>query len=231
MTPDGDSSSLSSSMTDLMTSLAVIFILLLVASLNNISQQQKNLVGKLQLTLDEVLKDFKKVGVEVKTDPHDPLVLLVIVPEHLFNFAFDKADIPPQGIEFLQQFTPRLMAQVCSPTLRDKIASVVVEGHADTRGSDKANLDRSQQRASAVVIESLQILEGPAETSKAGNGLPGCFKSLVSASGRGDADPILDASGRPDPDRSRRVIFKIRIRSIEQELTEVVDGPPERTTP
>ena len=148
MSSQGESSGLGSSLTDLMTSLAVIFVLLLVASLNNISQQQREIVGRLQLTLDEVLKDFRKIGVEVKTDPRDPLVLLVIIPEHLFSFEFDKSDIPPAGITFLGEFTPKLVAQVCSDNLKDKIASMIVEGHADNRGTDKANLDRSQQRAS-----------------------------------------------------------------------------------
>src|SRR5713226_3246704 len=42
-----------------------------------------------------------------------------------------------------------------------------------------------------------------------------CFLNLLSASGRGSSDPILK-DGKEDPDRSRRVIFKIRVRSFEQ---------------
>lgn len=218
MSANGESSGLSSSLTDLMTSLAVIFVLLLVASLNNISQQQKDLVGRVQLTLDEVLKEFKKKGVEVKTDPRDPLVLLVIIPEHLFNFEFDKADIQPQGIEFLQDFTPKLAGQVCSDNLREKISSIIVEGHADKRGTDKANLEISLRRASAVATDSLDVLKRAPEAGAEKADLAGCLRALVSASGRGSEDPVLGSDGKPDADKSRRVIFKIRIRSLEQEL-------------
>ncbi len=228
MSASGESSSLASSLTDLMTSLAVIFVLLLVASLNNIRQEQESAVSSLHVILEEVLKGFRKAGVEVQRDERDPLVLLVIVPEHLFRFEFDKADIPPQGIVFLQEFTPKLVGQVCKENLRDKIASMIVEGHADNRGSDKANIDRSLQRASAVFIESLQILEHGPETKATDSNLSDCFRGLVSASGRGNAEPILDTKGRPDPDRSRRVIFKIRVRSLEQELTKILGNP---TTP
>lgn len=228
MSSSGDSS-LSSSLTDLMTSLAVIFILLLVATLNNIRQEQESAVNSLQVILDDVLADFRKVGVEVQRDAKDPLVLLVIVPEDLFRFAFDKADIPPQGSLFLQQFAPKLVGQVCREKLKEKIASVIVEGHADYRGSYKANLDRSQQRASAVVVESAEILKQVKH--QAGADLSECFAGFVSASGRGDAEPVLNGEGKPDADRSRRVIFKIRVRSLEQELTKVFTGGSPTTAP
>jgi outer membrane protein OmpA-like peptidoglycan-associated protein len=218
---DAGSSNLASSLTDLMTSLAVIFVLLLAASLNNIRQEQESTVTSLRIILEKVLADFKKVGVEVHRDERDPLVLLVIVPENLFRFAFANADIPPGGLEFLKEFSPRLVEKVCSEELRDKIASIIVEGHADDRGSDKGNLDWSQQRSSAVVMESLLVIK-QAEATGVGMGLSDCFKHMVSASGRGNAEPILDSEGHPDPDRSRRVIFKIRVRSFEQELTQVV---------
>jgi len=203
-----------------MTSLAVIFVLLFVASLNNRHQEQENTVSQLSETLEEVLESFRQRGVEVQRDKNDPLVLLVIVPERLFNFAFDKADIPPQGADFLQGFMPRLVGEVCKKNLKDRIASIIVEGHADSRGADRANLDRSQQRASAVANESREVLR---QTKPLGTGetLSECFKELVSAAGRGSADPVLDSAGMPDPDRSRRVIFKIRVRSDERELTQV----------
>jgi outer membrane protein OmpA-like peptidoglycan-associated protein len=208
-----------------MTSLAVIFVLLLVASLNNIGRGGDT-VKDLQKLLMTLLKEFQPAGVDVKVDPKDPLTLLVIVPEDLFRFEFDKADIPDVGNRLLEKFAPKLVEGVCDPKLKDKIASIVVEGHSDYRGTDKANLDISQQRASAVVIRSLDMLR-----LKGDQNLSVCFKDLVSASGRGDAEPVLDANNRPDPNRSRRVIFKIRARSVEQELTKIVGGSAAQISP
>src|ERR1700754_589578 len=107
MANENTESGLSSSMTDLMTSLAVIFILLLVASLNN-SQQEgettRNLIlAKLKEKMEIELADYKDQGFEVKNDPKDPLSLIVIVPEGLLNFQSGKSDVPEKGIEFLNK--------------------------------------------------------------------------------------------------------------------------------
>ena len=63
-------SGLSSSMTDLMTSLAVIFILLLVATMNNkqqeVRQSRENILAKLRETLNQELVEYK--GLELKDD-------------------------------------------------------------------------------------------------------------------------------------------------------------------
>ena len=68
-------SGLSNSFTDLMTSLAVIFILLLCASLYNAqSEGQASRISVLE-ELQIELKDFVKSGVEVQFDRKIPLVL------------------------------------------------------------------------------------------------------------------------------------------------------------
>src|SRR5579862_1265833 len=106
MQGEPEHSGLSSSLSDLMTSLAVIFILLLVAMLNNALQQTKGTKSQVLSRFEETLKDFQRQGVEVQTDPKDPLGLLVVVPEGLLKFEQGKADIPPAGKQFLEQFVP-----------------------------------------------------------------------------------------------------------------------------
>src|SRR5262249_29279001 len=99
MAAHGDSAGLASSFTDLMTSLAVIFILLLVASHNN--EQQKLDTARAQVadtqqrltaaerktattrnamlvTLKQALEVFAAQGVRAEADPADPLGLLVL---------------------------------------------------------------------------------------------------------------------------------------------------------
>jgi len=205
-----------------MTSLAVIFILLLTASLNNFHQRNLKTVTSVKIELQRVLEEFRLKGVEVRSDEKDPLVLLVIIPEDLLNFKYANATIRPEGLEFLQRFAPRLVKTVCAEDIRDSVASIVVEGHADARGSPRGNLDWSQQRASSVVLETLGILGGQPEEER--EAYTSCFKRVVSAAGRGDADPVKDPNGIPDPDKSRRVIFKIRIRQAGLELTDHVPG-------
>lgn len=204
------SNSLASSLTDLMTSLMVIFVLLLVATLNNASAEGENSRNLILDSLRVDLQDFARQGVRVEKDPADPLGLLVLVPEGLLNFAVDRSDIPDGGARFLSDFSPRLAKTACSERYRREISSIVVEGHTDSSGTDEHNLQLSQGRSMAVVQQTLKIL---------GQGEPGdkaCFLDFLSANGRGSKEPIRDAGGNEDRDRSRRVVFKIRVRSLEQ---------------
>jgi outer membrane protein OmpA-like peptidoglycan-associated protein len=214
------SSGLGSSLTDLMTSLAVIFILLLVVSLNNAQEEIR--AGQVQsvTTRNEIiealrgaLREFSAQGVRVEADPKDPLGIIVLVPEGLLKFERNLAIIPQIGMDFLKRFVPELAITACSEQFRKEINSIVVEGHTDSTGHDRRNLPLSQARSMAVVLESLSLLS--AHDNEQG-GLRGCFLNFLSATGRGSADPIFDDLGREDQDRSRRVVFKIRVRSLEQ---------------
>ena len=218
MATEPESAGLASSLTDLMTSLAVIFILLLVAMLNNARQQAEGTRSQVLSRLLEALKAFQKAGakegVQITTDPKDPLGLLVIVPEGLLQFHQGKAEIPPGGTEFLQRFIPTFVQTACSPDLRQGISSIVVEGHASSEGAEKLNLALSQSRSMSVVQDSLDVLDNGTNGNSAENHT--CFVGFVSATGRGSADPYKDKDGNEDRSLSRRVVFKIRVKSIEQ---------------
>jgi outer membrane protein OmpA-like peptidoglycan-associated protein len=201
---------LSNSFTDLMTSLAVIFILLLVATLNNVHQESETTRNSVLIELQKSLKDFESGGIVVKSEPTDPLSLLVLVPEDLLAFQLDKADISSKGEAFLRTFIPRLAQTVCSSRFLKEINSVVVEGHTDSSGTAWHNLDLSQKRSLSVVRASLDVLDGHAGEERS------AFLQLLSASGRGSADIITGPTGQEDAPSSRRVIFKIRVRSLEQ---------------
>lgn len=216
MAVEDSGAGLASSLTDLMTSLAVIFILLLVASLNNAQQEGEATRNAILTELQKELQTFVAKGVEVKADPRDPLGLLVLVPEGLLEFALAKSEIPQKGQNFLKGFIPTLAAVACSDRFRTEINSIVVEGHTDSSGTDAFNLPLSQARSMAVVSESLKILGDTYEENASLSSLKPCFLEFLSASGRGSVDLIYDQAGKEDQPRSRRVVFKIRVRSLEQ---------------
>ena len=141
-----------------------------------------------------------------------------MVPEGLLNFPLNKADIPDQGHLFLQRITPKLAETLCSSEFRPEVSSIVIEGHADKSGGDEINLPLSQQRSMSVVRESLGIL-GKTDTQRsAGNETRPCFLDLVSATGRGSVDPYRNDDGTEDLAKSRRVVFKIRVRSHDEKI-------------
>jgi len=213
MPSEHENTGLASSLTDLMTSLAVIFVLLLVAMLNNALQQTEGTKSQVLSRFEDSLKDFQKEGVQVESDPKDPLGLLVVVPEGLLKFEQGKSDIPPSGKEFVQEFIPKFVATACSAEIRPGINSIVVEGHASSEGDERLNLRLSQARSIAVVQDSLDVLDDRVRgASPEGHR---CFVDFVSATGRGSAEPV-EVTGREDRSLSRRVVFKIRVKSLEQ---------------
>ena len=254
MAADSEGTGLASSLTDLMTSLAVIFILLLVASHNNEQQKlgaQHDAMANTQADLDRTreelaaakkktdttrhqilvalrnaLESFRAKGVRADPDPHDPLGLLVIVPEELLKFEVNKDTIPSGGVEFLRQFTPKLATTVCSEEFKKEISAIVIEGHTDSSGTHDFNLPLSQRRSMTVVQESLKVLGKPMPDAGGSSGLVECYLHVLSASGRGSSALIWNA-GKEDRDRSRRVEFKIRVRSLEQrQLQDALDTAP-----
>jgi outer membrane protein OmpA-like peptidoglycan-associated protein len=203
--------SLSNSFTDLMTSLAVIFILLLCASLNNAQRDGETMRNSMLAEVQKELKSFLAGGIEVKSDPKDPLGLLVLVPEDLLAFPLDRADISYGGEAFLTAFIPKLARTVCSPKFAPEINSIIVEGHTDSSGTDEHNWDLSQRRSMSVVRTSLAVLTNKDTTSERS-----AFLRLLSASGRGSAELVSGPTGQEMRALSRRVVFKIKVRSFEQ---------------
>lgn len=212
------SSSFSNSFTDLMTSLAVIFILLLCASLNNAQTEGVTMRNSMLVEVQKELKSFLAGGIEVSSDPKDPLGLLVLVPEDLLAFPLDRAEISAGGEAFLRAFIPRLARTVCSARFASEIHSIIVEGHTDSSGTDEHNWDLSQRRSMSVVRTSLAVLSNPDTTVERL-----ALLRLLSASGRGSAELVSGPSGQENAAMSRRVVFKIKVRSIEQKtLTETL---------
>src|SRR5262249_11233248 len=159
------------------------------------------------------------------------LGLLVMVPDGLLEFAVNKDEIPPKGVDFLRDFVPKLAATACSDQFRKEINSITVEGHTDSSGTDKDNLPLSQRRSMAVALQAWNILDEAEPAGETAARLRPCFLDFISASGRGSVEPIRDGNGQEDKARSRRVIFKIRVRSIEQRpLKEILGGTTREVT-
>jgi outer membrane protein OmpA-like peptidoglycan-associated protein len=203
---------LSSSLTDLMTSLMVIFILLLLVFVHRTAGKDAAVTDVLlkRLRHDMVPQGFTEDA--IRPDPRDRNAILVIVPDRLMNFETGKATLRPEGERFLRSYVPRMAGVLCSNQFRPNIESIVVEGHTDTHPyagrteeeSQNLNLKLSQDRSMEVVKNALADLEGMGPERA-------CFLEKLSASGRGEQEP------EATPDESRRVILKIRVKAVEPE--------------
>ena len=209
---------LSGSLTDLMTSLMVIFILLLLVFVSHTAAKDAVLTDVLLAKLKQELKPQGFNENSIKPDPRDRNAILVIVPGKLMNFELQKSDLKPEGRHYLKTHIPGFADVLCSSEFKESIDSIVVEGHTDRQKwgktveeSQNNNLKLSQDRSMEVVKEVLADLHGrPADRS--------FFLEKLSATGRGDQDPEKTDS------ESRRVIFKIRIKAKDQPtITKKID--------
>ena len=203
---------LSSSLTDLMTSLMVIFILLLLVFVHRTASKDAAVTDVL---LKKLRRDLIPQGFNEKTirpDPRDRNAILVIVPDRLMNFETGKSTLRPEGELFLKAYIPEFADVLCSTEFRASIDSIVVEGHTDmhpyvgrtAEESQNLNLKLSQDRSMEVVKDALSDLTGM-EAQR------GCFLEKLSASGRGEQEQ------EGTPEESRRVILKIRVKASDLE--------------
>ena len=212
---------LSHSLTDLMTSIAVIFILLFLVFLRNEQQEIESRKRQTVSNVDRLLAQLDgemSAGVKIEEDPNDPLTLLIILRDNpeLLSFSFGRDDVTPTSRRFLERFIPRLGRIVCSEEAEPIIDSLIIEGHTDSRGDNDLNTGLSARRATAVLIESRKILSELSETPSAEpSELESCFLRLARATGRGEQELILE-DGEEHSDKSRRVVVKVRVKSLEQ---------------
>ncbi len=207
MEESGNSDHLSSSLTDLMTSLMVIFILLLLVFVHRTAGKDAAVTDVLlkKLRQDMIPQGFNENS--IRPDPRDRNAILVIVPDQLMNFETGKSTLRPEGENFLRSYIPQFAEVLCSDKFRSSIESIVVEGHTDTRPyagvsaeeSQNQNLKLSQDRSMEVVKNALSDLAGM-ETKR------GCFLEKLSASGG-------ENKSRKVRQKSRRVIPKIRVKA------------------
>lgn len=213
----GGAQAFASTLTDLMTSLAVIFVLLLVVFLKQAHDQSRRAKEAVRDQLEPFL-DQKSLA--LRQDPDDPLSLAVMVGENQLRFPVNGHLLSPEGGQFIDGFFRSFSTRICGTGLRDKIDSIIVEGHTDRSGERtpegvRNNIALSQKRSYSVLERAMRSVQGDPATYE-------CLLKLASASGRGSRSPV-EVDGEYDADLSRRVEIKIRVRSAEQQFRRMAD--------
>ncbi len=190
-----------------MTSLAVVFLLLFVAvpwrppahePIHQIDAPAT--VVPVASVLGDQLRPFGLMPEQV-----DASELTVVMPEALLNFEFGKSALSPAALQYVAEVMPIYAGAVCG-AIRDRIESIVVEGHTDDLGNDAVNLKLSQERALAVMVAGLRAIDASDPAAAR------CFQSLASVSGRGKQDLLYSDRGI-NREHSRRVVLKMRLRT------------------
>jgi outer membrane protein OmpA-like peptidoglycan-associated protein len=200
---------LESSMTDLMTSLAVVFILLMLALAQNQGQGSQTALKEIQQKIDASLAIE---SLRCETDEKDPLSCIIRLPDEKLRFLVNKADIDPQGQVFIKRVFPKVMHVLSEPVVSPDVESLYIQGFTDSDGNDEHNLELSQQRAFAVGRFVVSYVIPPSQERT------DLLKWLY-VNGRGEQERVyFDPKTKQHENKqgSRRVEVRIRVKSGEQ---------------
>lgn len=148
------------SLSDMMTCLMLIFMLIAVTAIQQVKKQEaesKQLVNDFEQTRSEIFSDLKSTfgeykdewGIEVTSD----LVVKFNNPDLLFDT--DSPTIKPEYKSILDKFIPLYLSIINNPKYLDKIKEIRIEGHtADPTQLNPTYMDMvalSQLRANSVL--------------------------------------------------------------------------------
>ena len=200
---------------DLMAGLMMVFMLISVVFMVDV-ETERNRIQDVAILYDhlrqelykdlqeEFAEDLPKWGAELDKD----LSFRFNDSEILFDNG--KSELKQQFKTILADFFPRYIRIITQDAYHDDILEVRIEGHTSTGwlgaySEDDAyirNMDLSQARTRST----LGFVMGLAEVKENKVWL----KQYLTANGLSSAKVIRDDAGNEDPERSRRVEFKVR---------------------
>jgi outer membrane protein OmpA-like peptidoglycan-associated protein len=203
-------------LTDLMTGLMVIFLLIAVSYMMQVEADAariKNVAIAYSEIKDALFEDLNKEfsldlpkwkAQLLKSD----LTIRFSEPEVLF--ATGSSELKPEFQAILQDFFPRYVRILTSAKYRDSISEVRIEGHTSSDWIRVAsagdayflNMELSQARTRSTLA---YVLNLPADHEQVA-----WLRRFVTANGLSSSRLILDNKGVEDVARSRRVEFRIR---------------------
>jgi len=203
-------------LTDLMTGLMVIFLLIAVSYMMQVEADAariKNVAIAYSEIKDALFEDLNK---EFRLDLpkwkaqllKSDLTIRFSEPEVLF--ATGSSELKPEFQAILQDFFPRYVRILTSAKYRDSISEVRIEGHTSSDWIRVAsagdayflNMELSQARTRSTLA---YVLNLPADHEQVA-----WLRRFVTANGLSSSRLILDNKGMEDVARSRRVEFRIR---------------------
>ncbi len=209
---------------DLMSGLMIVFLLISISYMENIKesndilQKQKDDVKKIVLAyqntqlnlyqrlIDEFKDDLPRWGatIEKKT-----LSVTFHEPEILFKAG--EYEISNRFKEILDDFFPRYINILYSDEFRKKIEEIRIEGHTSSEWSNRLadqseayffNMELSQQRTLSVLHYCYKLIQDAEQLH--------FIKQYVTANGLSSSKLVFDDFLQEDKAKSRRVEFRTR---------------------
>ena len=192
---DAEESGVWLSIGDLMSVLLMIFALLLISALVQISEVHENSQNTRVVIIKGINDALQSSGIEVQADSETGDIS--ILDSILFNR--NEYKLKKSGEAFLEQFNPIYSDVIFqSPETTNEISRIVIEGHSSSEGSFNRNMELSVLRANSVTafVNSMKFQHKKA------------FFNKTVISGRG---PIEADQTKTDPS-DRKVKFRFQFK-------------------
>lgn len=194
------------SISDLMSSLLMIFVLALSYFMLSYSQKTAVLVeneDKRQEVLTLLEEKLKSQGIEVKVVKDMGILRL---PEGIL-FDPGEATLKPSGLKAISILAPSLKEVLHNPDYKDSIETIFIEGHTDSdpirSGKFPSNWELSAQRAINTWKELIRV-EPELDQLSNKNGQP-----FFSISGYADRRPVASNDNQDNKRQNRRIDVRI----------------------
>lgn len=210
-------------LSDLMTALMMVFMLLAVVYMMRVEQTTTIVVREYEITKkdlmralqDEFAKDLEQWNAKFLGNMtlrfNDPGIM----------FATGSDQLSPKFKDVIRDFFPRYLRIINSEKFKGAIKEVRIEGHTSTfwgaAGPQEAylqNMALSQERTRSVLGFILQLPDAKENES--------WLKERLTANGLSSSNPVRRSDGRVDEAASQRVEFRI-VTNAEERLSEMAE--------
>ncbi|CAH6931361.1 OmpA family protein [Vibrio chagasii] len=153
---DTDESGVWLSIGDLMSVLLMIFALLLISALVQISEVYEESQNTRVVIIKGINDALTSAGIEVKADGETGDISIT----DSILFDLNEYQLKPSGETFLEKFIPVYSDVIFqSKATADEVSRIVVEGHSSSEGAFNRNMELSVLRANSVIafVNSMQF--------------------------------------------------------------------------
>ena len=174
------------------------------AELSYTKTELKNVVGIRTEIIGELQSKFNNSSMRV-----DPVNGSITFSSDVL-FEYGKATLTEPSKESLKEIIPIYLDVLLQDAYKDYIAEIIIEGHTDTSGSYKTNMELSTERAMAVAQFCLDKKNGLNEAQIAR------LQTMLTVNGRSFSSPVYKPNSQViDMEASRRVEIKFRLKEDE----------------
>ena len=174
------------------------------AELSYTKTELKNIVGIRTDIIGELQSKFNNSSMRV-----DPVNGSITFSSDVL-FDYGKSTLTDSSKDALKEIIPIYLNVLLQDAYKDHIAEIIIEGHTDTSGSYKTNMELSTERAMAVAQFCLDKKNGlnASQISR--------LQTMLTVNGRSFSSPVYKANSQViDMEASRRVEIKFRLKEDE----------------